>query len=578
MKRLLSLALAVLMIFLAFPTSSEENGIFLAPPSEWAIEDVKRSEELNITEKNKAYNYRGAIRRDDFCDLAFNLISNVLKAPIPKANVNFSDTSSVRINALFDMGIITGKADGIFAPADFLTREEAATILIRISDKFLNVYCTELYFLYDDEADISDWAKNSVQVISNMGIMKGTGDNKFSPKDIFTTQEAIVSLVRMSELSDDNKPQKPGFADKLISQMPKDKNYMFSPLSVKMALAIAANGANGATKQQILDCICIDDIDCFNELSKELIKRYSQTENLKLSIANSIWINSDKTAMRFSPDYEDKAKEFYNADVKTTNNKNAVSDVNAWVNDKTNGKIPTIIDKADFWASIVNAIYFKGAWQREFYEGATQKEDFTSADGKVSQIDFMNKLSWMPIYNSNGIAIAELPYKNRFDNISSDGRYLGSDVYDELRVSMYLMMGEDIKNPELELNKILNSEEFKSTYTKFSMPKFKIEFETSLNEILNNLGITDAFYMEKADFKNMFDKGGNMFVSDTIHKTYISVDEKGTEAAAVTAIGMAGSALPPEPLEVKFNKPFYFIIRDEVLGETLFVGRFAYAN
>lgn len=578
MKKILSLTLAFLIFILNLPSFAEENGIFLAPPSEWAIEEVKKAEEQNITEKNKSYNYRGAIRRDDFCDLAFNLISNVFKAPIPKVNNNFNDTSSVRINALFDMGIITGKADGIFAPADFLTREEAATILVRISDKFLNVYCTELYFLYDDEADISDWAKNSVQIISNMGIMKGTGDNKFSPKDIFTTQEAIITLVRMSELSDDNKPQKPGFADKLLSQMPNDKNYMFSPLSVKMALAIAANGANGATKQQILDCICIDDIDCFNELSKELIKRYSQTENLKLSIANSIWINSDKTAMRFSPDYEDKAKEFYNADVKTTNNKNAVSDVNAWVNDKTNGKIPTIIDKADFWASIVNAIYFKGAWQKEFYEGATQKEDFTSADGKVSQIDFMNKLSWMPIYNSNGIVAAELPYKNRFDNISSDGRYLGSDVYDNLQVSMYLIMGEDIKNPELELNNILSSEEFKSTYTKFSMPKFKIEFETSLNEILKNLGITDAFNMEKADFKNMFDKSGNMFITDTIHKTYISVDEKGTEAAAVTAIGMAGSALPPEPLEVKFNKPFYFVIRDEVLGETLFVGKFAYAN
>jgi len=186
----------------------------------------------------------------------------------------------------------------------------------------------------------------------------------------------------------------------------------------------------------------------------------------------------------------------------------------------------------------------------------------------------MNKLSWMNVYNSNGIAIAELPYKNRFDNISSDGMYLGSDVYDDLRVSMYLMMGEDIKNPELELNKILSSEEFKSTYAEFSMPKFKIEFETSLNEILNNLGITDAFYMEKADFKNMFDKGGNMFITDTIHKTYISVDEKGTEAAAVTAIGMAGSALPPEPTELKFNKPFYFIIRDEVLGETLFIGSY----
>ena len=110
------------------------------------------------------------------------------------------------------------------------------------------------------------------------------------------------------------------------------------------------------------------------------------------------------------------------------------------------------------------------------------------------------------------------------------------------------------------------------------MPKFKIEFETSLNEILNNLGIVDAFNMEKADFRKMFDEGGNMFITNTIHKTFISVDEKGTQAAAVTAIAMAGSALPPESVEIKFNKPFYFAIKDNLSGETLFIGRYAYAN
>ena len=577
MKKLISSILAVFILLLALPSFAQENGIFLPLPSEWAIADVQKSEELNITEKNKNYNYRAAIKRDDFCDLAFNLISNVIKAPIPKANINFTDVSSVKINALFDMGIITGKANGIFAPDDFLTREEAATTLKRISDKFLNVFHTELYFLYADESDISNWALNSIQVISNMGIMKGTGDNKFSPKSNFTTEEAIVALVRMSALCENNTSSKPLFTDKLISQMPTDKNYMVSPLSIKMALALAANGAGGSTETEILSCICVPDLNSFNDLSKELIQRYSKTENLKLSIANSIWINSDKTKQNFSPDYELKVKEFYNADVKTTNNKNAVSDVNSWVNEKTNGKIPTIIDNPDFWASLVNAIYFKGAWQKEFSQSATQKDDFTSQNGLVSQIDFMNKISWMPIYNSEGITAIELPYKNRFDKISSDGMYLGADVYTDLNVSMYLMMGENIENPESQLNNIINSKLLNSSYTKFSMPKFKIEFETSLNEILNKLVITDAFSMEKADFKKMFNMG-NMFITNTIHKTYISVDEKGTEAAAVTAIAMAGSALPPEPVEIKFNKPFWFVVRDNFSGETLFIGRYAFAQ
>lgn len=575
MKKLISSILAFFILLSALPSFSEESSIFLAPPSQWAIEDVQKSEELNITEKNKNYNYRGAIRRDDFCELAFNLISNVIKAPIPKANINFTDEKSVKINALFDMGIITGKSNGIFAPADFLTREEAAAILMRISDKLLNVVHTELYFAYADENDISDWALNSIQVISNMGIMKGTGDNKFSPKGIFTTEEAIVALVRMSTFCENKAPEKQVFTDKLLSQMPQDKNYMVSPLSIKMALALAANGAQGNTQKEILNCICVSDLNSFNDLSKQLIERYSKTENLKLSIANSIWINSDKTKQSFSPDYEIEAKEFYNADVKTTNNKNAVSDVNSWVNKKTNGKIPTIIDNPDFWASIVNAIYFKGAWQKEFSKSATKKDDFTSQNGSVSQVDFMNKLSWMPIYNSGGITVAELPYKNRFDKVSSDGTYLGSDVYNDLNVSMYLIMGENIENPESELNNVINSNLLNSSYTKFSMPKFKIEFETSLNEILNKLGITDAFSIEKADFKKMFNMG-NMFITNTIHKTYISVDEKGTEAAAVTAIAMAGSALPPEPVEIKFNKPFYFVIRDNSSAETLFIGRYAF--
>ena len=122
-----------------------------------------------------------------------------------------------------------------------------------------------------------------------------------------------------------------------------------------------------------------------------------------------------------------------------------------------------------------------------------------------------------------------------------------------------------------------SDESFESTYIKMSMPKFRIEYETSLNQILKNMGITTAFDDETADFTKMFDKG-NMWFTETIHKTYIDVNEKGTEAAAVTAVGMAGSALPPEPIELKFNKPFYFAIRDNTSGEILFMGRYAFAK
>jgi len=575
MKKFLSLVLFVAMSF-SFIVLPVHGSSPLAPAEEWALDSVQKSSDLGITQADVTYNYRGAINREDFCNLVYNFIVNVIKSPVPKANNNFSDISSPKINILCDMGIIEGKSEGIFAPNDFLTREEAATVAVRLINSLMPVPATEMYFAYTDENQISDWAMNSVQVMSNMHVMTGTGDNKFSPKGILTCQEVIIILARLADVYFLNYNTANNFTDNLNSHMPQDKNYMFSPLSVKMAFALAANGASGETYEEILKTLGISDIDKFNDFSKELILRYSQTENLKLDIANSIWINKDNTDQEFSEGFKALANDYYDADVKTVENKNAVKEINSWVSDKTNGKIPSVIDTPDFWASIINAIYFKGAWQNEFNVGATKKDTFTSLDGNKNDIDFMNKVSWMPVYLSDETTIVELPYKTRFDKVSSDGAYIGTDAYPDLDVSMYLIMSDTNLMPEEFLNSVISSGEIKSTYTIFSMPKFKIEFDTGLNDILKSMGIQKAFNSEDADFKNMFDKG-NMYITSSIHKTYISVDEKGTEAAAVTALMMAGSALPPEPVEVKFNKPFYFIIRDNTTGESLFVGRYAFA-
>ncbi len=368
------------------------------------------------------------------------------------------------------------------------------------------------------------------------------------------------------------------FTDKLNAQMPKDQNYMFSPMSIKMALALAANGASGETQTEILNALGVSSLDEFNALSKDLIERYLQTDILSLNIANSIWMNKDKTSQNFSDDYKKIATEFYDAEVKTINNSNAVKEINSWVSDKTNAKIPQIIQSADdFWAMLINAIYFKGAWQDEFHERATKPDQFNNADGTKITIDFMNKTDWMAYAETNSSKILEMPYKNRVDKISGDGEYLGTERYEDLDVSMYLIMADGDINVERALSSAIEEDAFKSVYIKLAMPKFKIEYSTSLNKMLMNMGITTAFDTKNADFTRMFDKG-NMWFTDTIHKTFINVDEKGTEAAAVTAIAMAGSALPPEPTELKFNKPFYFVIRDNTSGETLFMGRYAFAN
>ena len=587
MKKLLSIILAITMLcstaitVFADDTTPKISAISV-PASKWAEDSIETARKINIISGN--YNFPGAITREEFCELVFNYIINFPGSAFSVGIIQppFTDTDNEHIEVLNALGIVKGKSETEFAPNDSLTREEAAAILCRLINKIYPDWdTTEQYFDFADSGQISDWAMNDIQVICNMGIMQGVGDNQFAPKDLYTAEQAIATLVRVYEnvgKSETSDTADLTFADKLNAQMPADKNYMFSPLSVKMALALAANGAEGDTKNEILNTLGIKNLDEFNALSKDLIKRYSKTDVLCLNIANSIWINKDKTKQNFSNDFKSLATEYYNADVKTVDNKNAAGDINAWVKDKTNGKIPQIIDNADnFWAMLINAIYFKGAWENEFSTYLTKPDEFTNADGTKTQTDFMNKTSWIPYAETKSAKIIELPYKNRVDKFSDSGEYIGTDSFDDIDVSMYLMLADSGINTEQELHVAINGKSFERTYTKLSMPKFKIEYSDRLNDTLKNIGIQTAFNTKTARFEKMFDSG-NMWFTDTIHKTFISVDEKGTEAAAVTAIGMAGASLPPEPIELKFNKPFYFAIRDNTSGEILFMGRYAFAK
>ena len=605
MKKLLSIILSIMML-LSMTTGAFADGIdgpiqkakikvatsadFM--PFEYYDEndeltgfDIDKAHALNITNADGNYNFPGAITREEFCELVYNYISEFGELEVDDGHIVFIDTDNIKIRILNTMGIIKGKSETQFAPNDLLTREEAATILNRlINVVHPDLASTELYYEFADGSQISDWAMSAIQRICNMGIMKGVENNNFAPKDNYTTEQAIVTLVRVYTSSEVSKSDDTRilddilFADKVNTQMPTDKNYMFSPISINMALALAANGASGETQQQILNALGLTSLDEFNSLSKDLIERYSQTDILKLNIANSIWMNKDKTTQNFSNSFKKTATDFYDAEVKSINNSNAVKEINSWVSDKTNGKIPTIIQNADdFRAMLINVIYFKGAWLDEFNVNATKPDRFNNADGTKITVDFMNKTKWFPYVETKSVKMIELPYQNRVEKFSDDGEYLDTEVYKDLDVSMYLIMAENDINVERELSAAINDNAFKSTYIKMAMPKFKIEYSTDLNEIFMNMGITTAFDEKNADFTKMFDKG-NMWFTKTIHKTFIDADEKGTEAAAVTAIGMAGSALPPEPLELKFNKPFFFAIRDNTSGETLFMGRFAYGN
>ncbi len=371
-------------------------------------------------------------------------------------------------------------------------------------------------------------------------------------------------------------PRKTTFADKINNTlMPQDQNYMFSPLSIKMALGMTVNGAEGETKAEILNAMEVGDLQAFNAYARKLIETYSKAEVVQLNIANSIWINRTRNFADFLDSYRETIEEFYQGDTFLVNDTNAVQQINSWANEKTNGKIPNLIDNPEFTAFLANAVYFKGRWQQPFSEHATQKEIFTSRDGKQSEMDFMRNTGYFNYFGSDSLQIIELPYSNREEHFDEGGRYESTTTHEDLSVSMFLLLPKEGRVTDVE--QLLTEKQLKPAYVSIHLPKFEAAFSTSLNDILNTLGVKKAFDSETAEFVKMF-TGERMWLTDSIHKTYIKVDETGTEAAAVTGFAGGGTSMPPQPMEFKADHPFTYVIRDNISGEILFMGEYAFAE
>ena len=188
----------------------------------------------------------------------------------------------------------------------------------------------------------------------------------------------------------------------------------------------------------------------------------------------------------------------------------------------------------------------------------------------------MHQTDYFSYFKSNNAEMVKMPYKTSF-YIEDENGNVEVDIVEKLNISMYLIMTEST-----DVESILDKA--KMTYERLSLfvPKFKIEYDTELNDMLMRIGMHKPFSKISADFSDMITLSPEerLWIDTVIHKTYISIDEKGTEAAAVTAVVMDGatSAKPEEPIIVKFDKPFYFVIRDDTNGEILFMGRYAYAE
>lgn len=364
---------------------------------------------------------------------------------------------------------------------------------------------------------------------------------------LFTGCNENVDVVNNENVAIENS------AFKLLEYMPDDENYMISPFSIEMAMMMAANGAEGATQQEILDVFRIRNIEDYNNYTKDIIKRYNENDKVKINVANSIWIKDDERELDFKQEYKNLISEYFNGTADKVKDNDAVQTINNWCNEKTNGKIKDIIPTSNFDASLLNAIYFKGNWAKQFNEYNTKNDKFTTYEGNSVEKEFMNQTDEFNYYEDKTIQMVEMPYA---DN----------------NTSMYVVLAKN--DEEINIENAIDKMESKRVHIK--LPKFRVEYKTELNKTLQEMGIKTAFTGSAEFDDKMFEDSFGMFIDLILHKTYIDVDEKGTEAAAVTAILMKTSSMVMEPLEEPkefiADKPFIYFIRDNESGAILFMG------
>jgi serine protease inhibitor len=350
---------------------------------------------------------------------------------------------------------------------------------------------------------------------------------------------------------------------KAVQQQVLDSNILISPFSALEALSMTYNGANGATETEMAEVLGFSgytdtEVNEYNQsLTNALV---SADAKVKFEVANSIWYDSGFTVLQ---SFIDVNKKYYDAEVSALefSSPGAVGIINGWVSEKTHGKIPTIIDKipGGVVMYLINAIYFYGSWQYQFDKSKTSGTDFYIEGGSSINHLQMTLEAEINYYENDDFQAVELPYNNGTFNFRILLPRSGKNV------NKIISNFDDAKWMDL------TGSMFK-TKVVVKIPKFKFEMDCLLNDPLKSLGMVSAF--GGADFSGI-DGYQDLFITRVIHKTFIDLNEEGTEAAAVTAVELGKSSTGSDD-KIKYftaNKPFIYAITEKSTDAILFIGK-----
>jgi serpin B len=344
------------------------------------------------------------------------------------------------------------------------------------------------------------------------------------------------------------------------------KNVFLSPSSIAIALHMTLNGAAGRTADEMSAALRLSELSLaqVNAANADLWPALrTESDVYKFKVANALFLRQDAKVL---PAFINTDQEYYGADVYSLDFADgaSVQTINDWASKATEGRIPQIVQKLDPAAMLVlcNALYFKARWREEFWERRTANKPFIFLDKSRAETSMMFNSAEFEYFEDSELQAVSLPYKDSpfsmfvvlpraVDGLPSVVGSLSAARWDAIRKGLSSRDGE------------------------VEMPKFKFDYSTELSGPLMSLGMKSPFDPASADFSKIVAPPPPLFITAVMHKTFIAVDEKGTEAAAVTAVELSAGAAPPEPKPpFKFlaDHPFLFAIVDDRTGTIVFLG------
>lgn len=356
------------------------------------------------------------------------------------------------------------------------------------------------------------------------------------------------------------------FAWKFFKEVSKgeQEDVFVSPLSVTYALGMLANGAVGDTQKEILEGLEFRSgkVDDINSLCHQLmIESPKLDKSTKVSMANAVVANKNKP---LQPDFKNVVEKQYQALVTNQDFSSpaTLSFINLWASELTHGMVPKLLDRVhpDAVTYLLNALYFKGIWYRQFDKKRTQQESFTQADGKKLTVKMMHQKERFFAAENDNYQTVVLPYGN--------GSY-------EM-VVLLPREGKDLSSLLQTMDAKKWKDNLKSTYSSkvdLKLPRFTSAYTRELNDVLKLLGMNMMFDREKADLTKM--SVAKAFVSTVLQKAKIEVDEEGSKAAAVTVVETGCTAVAPsKPIMFHANRPFMYAIVEHSTGTIFFMGTY----